>query len=115
MKVLGVTTVNALRQSNQRLSHRRVKRVEWEVRRGLDSAFLVERELLRSKRFSGREDLLARKVRIKKRSKSANKFSQSRQDFNHGPMPVGFNLLPSNWSQFSTFHNFCGGHGPTIR
>ena len=35
MKVLGVTTVNALRQSNQRLSHRRVKRVGWEVRRGL--------------------------------------------------------------------------------
>ena len=35
MKVLGVTTVNALRQLNQWLSHMRVKRVAWEVRRGL--------------------------------------------------------------------------------
>src|SRR5208282_287522 len=35
MKVLGVTTVSALRQLNQRLSHRRVKRAGWEVRRGL--------------------------------------------------------------------------------
>jgi hypothetical protein len=35
MKVLGVTTVNAPRQSNQRLSHSRVKRVDWEVRPGL--------------------------------------------------------------------------------
>jgi hypothetical protein len=53
MKVLGVTTVNALRQSNQRLSHRRVKRVEWEVRRGLDSAFLVERELFAQEEILG--------------------------------------------------------------
>ena len=35
MKVLGVTTINALRKLNQRLSHTRVKRVGWEVRRGL--------------------------------------------------------------------------------
>jgi hypothetical protein len=35
MKVLGVTTVSALRQLNQRLSHKRVKRAGWEVRRGL--------------------------------------------------------------------------------
>ena len=35
MKVLGVTTVSALLQLNQRLSHRRVKRAGWEVRRGL--------------------------------------------------------------------------------
>ncbi len=35
INVLGVTIVNALRQSNQRLSRRRVKRVERDVRRGL--------------------------------------------------------------------------------
>jgi len=35
IKVLGVTRVRALRQSNRRLSHRRVKRVGWEIRRGL--------------------------------------------------------------------------------
>jgi hypothetical protein len=31
----GSYDVNALRQSNRRLSHRRVKRVGWEIRRGL--------------------------------------------------------------------------------
>jgi len=35
MKVLGVTTVNALRQSNQRLSNIRVTCAGGEVRRGL--------------------------------------------------------------------------------
>jgi hypothetical protein len=35
MKVLGVTTVKALRQANQRLSHMSVKRVDWELRLGL--------------------------------------------------------------------------------
>ena len=42
MKVRGVTTVRAPRQSNQRLSHSRLKRVGLRGPAGLDSAFLVE-------------------------------------------------------------------------
>src|SRR5580700_9137780 len=55
MKVLGVTTVSALRQLNQRLSHRRVKACWMGGPAGPDSPFLVERELFAHEEILGRE------------------------------------------------------------
>jgi len=70
---------------------------------GPDSAFLVEASCLRRKRFSAASELLDRKPRIKKQSKSAKRFSQSRQNFITDQYPWFSLLLPSNWSQFSPF------------
>ncbi len=47
----------------------------------LDAAFPVERELFAQEGFSAASELLARKVRITKWSKSARRLSPSRQDF----------------------------------
>jgi hypothetical protein len=48
---------------------------------GLDSAFAVEAELFCRKRFSAASELLARKLRLRKFIKSANRLSPSRPEF----------------------------------
>src|SRR5260370_3020101 len=66
---------------------------------GPDSAFLVERELLRRKRFSAASEPLDRKPRTRRQSKSAKRFSQSRQNFIMDRCPL-FSL-----SSFQIGHN----------
>jgi len=48
---------------------------------GRSSALLVERELFAQEGILARERALDRNLKIRKRNKSANRFSQSRQDF----------------------------------
>jgi hypothetical protein len=55
MKVLGVTTVNALRQLNQRLEPQEGQAGWMGDTSGLDSALLVERELFAQEEILGRE------------------------------------------------------------
>jgi hypothetical protein len=66
-------------------------------RRGLDSALLIEHELFAQKEILGCERALDRKLRTKKRSKSAKRFSQSKQDFIMDRCLL-FSVSLSNWS-----------------
>jgi hypothetical protein len=61
---------------------------------GPDSAFLVERKLFAQEEILGRKRVSDRKLRTKKRSKSAKTFSQSMQDFIIDRRPLVFDLLP---------------------
>jgi hypothetical protein len=103
MKVLGVTTVNALRQLNHRLSHRRVKRCWMGGPAGSDFAFLVERELFAQEEILGRERALRSETEHQKAEQIGKQVQPKQAEFYHAPRSLVLDLLPSKASQFSPF------------
>jgi hypothetical protein len=103
MKVLGVTTVRAPRQSNQRRSHIRVKTRWTGDPAELDSALLIETELFAKEEILGRERASGSQPEKQEAEQIGKQVQPARAEIHDAPMPLVFDVLLSLWLLFFPF------------
>jgi hypothetical protein len=92
MKVLGVTIVKTLRQSNQRLSHSRGQARWIASPAGLESPFLIEGELLAQEEILSCERAFGSQTENHEVQQIGQQLPPKQAGFHHGPMVLDFGL-----------------------